>query len=713
MQSIAELRRKLEEVAGNLWWSWNEEAISLFRALDPDLWLRAEHNPILLLRGLSDAQLEDRIRRMGLTSRILSVRRRMAEYLESRETWGSHRAGMLAVHPVAYFCMEFGLNESLPLYSGGLGVLAGDHLKSASDLGVPLVGVGIFYAQGYFRQRLDGDYWQQEEFGTYDQEAMPLETLRGADGAPLRITIPAGGNEVVAHVRQVLVGRCRLLLLDTDVEGNEPGYRELTHRLYWGDETSRIRQEIVLGVGGVRTLAALGIRPGVIHMNEGHSAFALLEAIRRCMELNGVSFDEAAHRVGLRSVFTTHTPVPAGHDRFPPDLVLGHLGWLRDALGLDDETFLGLGRVRGDDPEETFCMTVLALKLSRRANGVSSIHGDVSRRMWQALWPGHRSTEVPIGHVTNGVHTSSWIAPQFTQFLEAHLGKDWRDHLTRETLWRRVKRVRDDEVWEVHSVLKGQLLDFIRQRFAEQEARRGADPRVIAERMPRLFDPEALTIGFARRFATYKRSTLLFEDMERLETLLRDEQRPLQIVFAGKAHPRDDGGKGLIQRIARLQEVEPFRNRLIFIENYDIHVARRLIQGVDLWLNTPQRPEEACGTSGMKAVLNGVLNCSILDGWWAEAFDGRNGFGIRSAGPHADPEIQRKRDAEALYAVLEEEVIPCFFERDDEGIPSGWIDRMKWAFTTLAWRYSADRMVMDYATHGYLPAAGGRSASFS
>lgn len=712
MDTAHRLRERLADLARNLHWAWHEEVQAIFRDLDPDLWRSVNHNPVAFLRQIEDVTLAARARALALEARILGAARRLEEYLQDRDTWCTRYAGMLTAHPVAYFSAEFGLHESLPLYSGGLGVLAGDHLKSASDLGVPIWGVGLFYALGYFTQRLDVHGWQREEFGQADIHSLPLEIVKGADGAPLRITIPCGGTEVGAVVWLANVGRNRLLLLDTDVEGNDAEWRAVTHRLYWGDQTSRIRQEVVLGIGGYRALRAVGVRPGVLHLNEGHSAFALLEAVRSEMEENDATFEQARHRIASRTVFTTHTPVPAGHDRFSAALIEAHLGGLRGELGLEPQEFLALGRTRPDDEGETFCMTVLALRLASRRNAVSSIHGDVSRRMWQGVWPERDPGEIPIGHVTNGVHTRSWIAPQMLAILERHLGPDWAQRISRGDLWFQVERVSPVEIWETHQVLKSELIDFVRARFVEQEVRRGADAAEVRSRADGLLDPGVLLLGFARRFATYKRSTLLLEDRDRLAAMLRHPEQPVQLVFSGKSHPRDDGGKRLIQEIARLQHEEPFRGRIVFLEDYDIHVARRLVQGVDVWVNNPRRPEEACGTSGMKALLNGALNLSILDGWWAEAFDGRNGFAIDSPGPHSDQSVQDTRDGEALRSAITRDVAPLYYLRNGDGLPHHWIGRMKWAFMTLAARYSADRMVMDYATRAYLPAAGGTSCAF-
>lgn len=707
--SASSLRARLEDLARNLWWCWQPDIADLFRRLDPDLWRRVNHNPVAFLKAVEDHRLTEVARVQALESRILATSRRLETYLESRDTWGAVHAGALKTRPVAYFSAEFGIHESLPLYSGGLGVLAGDHVKAASDLDIPLWGVGLFYAQGYFTQRLDLDGWQQEEFGKVDIASLPLEKVRDDDGNPIAIEVRSNNDVIRAHIWKAQVGRCHLALLDTDVDGNSEETRQITHRLYWGDRASRILQEIVLGIGGLRALRKLGIRPGVYHLNEGHSGFALLEAIRLEMDENGVDFPEAARRVGYQSVFTTHTPVPAGHDRFDAEMMEHHLGWMRHELGLSEKEFMALGRVDREKDGEDFCMTVLAMRLAHRCNGVASVHGEVSRQMWKDLWPDRAVQEVPIGHVTNGVHVRSWMAPQLAIALERRLGADWVRSVSRQELWRHMDRVSPMEIWENHQILKAQLIDFIRRRYTSQEKRKGTDAELAEQRADGLLRPDALTLGFARRFATYKRATLIFRDKERLARLLCNEDRPVQMVFAGKSHPRDGGGKGLIQEIARLQHEEPFQGRIVYVEDYDINVGRALVSGVDVWVNNPVRPEEACGTSGMKAALNGVLNCSIRDGWWAEASDGRNGFDVTSPGPHLDQEVQNARDHEALLSVLENEVVPLFFERDGGGLPLGWIERVRWAFMTLAWRYSADRMVIDYANQCYLPAALGDS----
>ena len=701
MQIAAELR----ELSRNLWWCWHTDAIALLRDLDADLWRRVNHNPIAFLAEMPAEVLEARAAELALESRINYAFHRLHEYLNRRRSWGDVHAGPLRAHPVAYFSAEFGIHESLPVYSGGLGILAGDTLKSASDLGIPLVGVGLLYAQGYFNQRLDASGWQQESYFETPIDRLPIETVEDAEGSPLKVHVDTRAGGIAALVWRVAVGRTTLLLLDSDLEENTPANRELTGRLYGGDTDMRIRQELLLGVGGLRALTAMGIRPGVLHLNEGHSAFSLLEAARMEMASDGVDFLEAFRRVKLRTVFTTHTPVEAGHDRFHPDLTEQTLGPLREALGLPHDELMGLGRVNPSDPGEPFCMTVLGLKGSWKSNAVAAVHGQVSRRMWRPLWPGRDESEVPIGHITNGIHVSSWLAPPMRRLLDAYLGADWEQKTQLPATWEGIHRIDDAELWEAQQIIKSQLVGYVHRQVCAQEAARQGGGEACEITMERL-DPAVLTIGFARRFATYKRGSMVLSDENRLEKLVSDTERPIQLVFAGKAHPHDEPGKHLIQRIFRMSSDPRFMGRVVFLEDYDINVARHLLQGVDVWLNTPRRPREACGTSGMKGVFNCALNLSVLDGWWAEAYDGLNGFAIGQGAEHVDDGEQDRRDAEALYAVLEEEVIPLYYDRGEGGVPYGWVARMKHAVQSLAWRYNAGRMVMEYATKCYLPAVG-------
>jgi starch phosphorylase len=710
-QFVAPIHRRLSAIAENLWWSWDDETASLFAQLDPVKWRESGHNPVALLQHLSIERIEERVSELALHSRVNYAYRRMQEYLKSTRTWGDRYAGVLSARPVAYFSAEFGLHESIPIYSGGLGILAGDHIKSASDLGIPLIGVGLYYDQGYFRQRLDRDGWQHEDYIDVDSSVLPLRQAMVA-GTPVRISIDTRTGPLTARVWELSVGRSRLLLLDSNVEGNQPEDRELTARLYGGDHRVRIRQELLLGVGGVRALAALGISPGVIHLNEGHSAFAALELVRHRMESEGISADEAVRRIAPQVVFTTHTPVPAGHDRFLPHLVEEHLGPLRDRLGVSHEAFMKWGRINPFDHHEEFCMTVLALKMSRRSNAVSSLHGYVSRAMWASLFPERTEDRVPIGHITNGIHVQSWLAPQMHRVFDRHLGPDWPVRCGEPGFWEAIDLVDDGELWETHQTLKVQLIDMVRRRTARAAERRGESPEFVGM-IRRALSLDALTIGFARRFATYKRANLILQDLEAMATLANDPRKPIQLVFAGKAHPHDRPGKEMLQEIARLMREPPFAGRIVFVEDYDIDVGRHLVQGVDLWINNPRRPLEACGTSGQKIVLNGGLNLSILDGWWAEAYDGGNGFAIGNGETHTSVEVQDFRDGDSLFRTLRDDVIPRYYDRDQDGLPRRWIAMMKRAIRTLGWRFSADRMMMDYVRHCYIPAAGGTSSDMS
>jgi starch phosphorylase len=706
------LYEKCQALANNLWWSWQPDVVNLFRDLDPIRWRQLDHNPIALLSEFNADRLELRVAELVLYSRINHAYRRLKEYLSTNQTWGNTHAGVLGSKPVAYFSAEFGMHESIPIYSGGLGVLSGDHVKSSSDLGIPFIAIGLFYDQGYFKQRLDHDGYQVEEYLDTKVENLPMAPALGTDGRPVLLQIDTRSGVLHFKVWKMNVGRVELYLLDCDVDGNSPEDRELTARLYGGDHRTRIRQELVLGVGGVKALQALGISPGVYHLNEGHSAFAPLEAIRQMMEYDGLTFDDAMRDVARHTVFTTHTPVPAGHDRFDAGLIEEHLGPLRDRLGISHDQLMGLGRVEPHNGGETFCMTVLALKASRHANAVSSLHGHVSRRMWSHLWPWRVEEEIPIGHITNGVHVPSWLAHQMQQLYDRNFPVNWMGRMGEPEVWRLIHNVDPGELWETHHSLKNLLLAFVRRRVSRDCRRRGeSDDAVEAAR--NMLDPNVLTIGFARRFATYKRANLIASDIERLADLLNDSERPIQLIFAGKAHPADEPGKGLIRSVANLRHDPRFAGRVAFIEDYDINVARHMVQGVDVWLNNPRRPLEASGTSGEKVVLNGGLNLSVLDGWWAEAYDGKNGFSIGNGSSHVSYEINDRRDAEDLYRVLKEQVIPLYYDRDVDGLPRGWIKLMMNSIATLAWRFSAHRMVMDYVKSAYLPAAGGVSCVMS
>lgn len=703
-----ELYDKCLSLASNLWWVWSPDTIELFRDIDPVLWRQLDHNPIKLLREYTPEKLDQRAAELSLYSRINQCYRLLKDYLSDTQTWGMTNAGVLGARPVAYFSAEFGIHESMPIYSGGLGVLSGDHVKSASDLGIPMVCVGLFYGQGYFRQYLDENGFQKETYVDTNTHDIAMRPALDQNEQPIRISIDTRSGQISAKAWQLDVGRIRLYLLDCNVDGNSEDDRMLTSRLYGGDERTRIRQELVLGVGGVRVLSALGIKPGMFHLNEGHSAFGPLEVVRQKMADDGFSFENAVREVAQQTAFTTHTPVPAGHDRFDCELVEEHLGPLRDELGISYDQLMGLGRVEPQNNNEPFCMTVIGLKLSRRANAVSQLHGHVSRRMWANLWPWRVEEEIPIGHITNGVHMQSWLSVQMRRLYDKYFPQDWIDRMGEPEVWQEIQNIDPGELWETHNVLKSQLIHFVRRRVANSCRRREEEDAAI-ERARKILDPTVLTIGFARRFATYKRARLVFQDLERISAIMNNADRPVQFIFAGKAHPKDAPGKQFIQSISNLRHDPRFRDSVVFLEDYDINVCRHLIWGIDVWLNNPRRPMEASGTSGQKVIYNGGLNFSVLDGWWAEAYNGINGFAIGNGSQHVDDAITDHRDAESLYETLESKIVPTYYLRDRDGLPREWIQHMKNSISTLAWRFSSHRMVMDYAKTCYVPAAGGLS----
>jgi starch phosphorylase len=710
MSPQQKVRHQLEDLARNLWWSWNPEVIRLFRDLDPKLFQTTNHNAYAVVQSLTPERLDRLSSDAFLRARVDRAHREFRDYISLNNTWALTHAAPLRVRPVAYLSAEFGLHESLPIYSGGLGVLAGDHLKSASDLGLPLVGVGLFYRESYFRQRIDREGRQHAEYIRSPAESLLAAPARTAQGQPMIIQVPLSNETLLAQVWEVHVGRNRLLLLDTDLEGNTDENRQLAARLYFGDQRIRIRQELLLGVGGIRALRAAGVDWGVLHLNEGHSAFATLESTRLRMELTGADFKTCAQDVAQSTVFTTHTPVDAGHDRFPPNLVDEHLEPLRRSLGLGREEFIGLGRIRPEDQNEALCMTVLAFKMSRYANAVSNLHGRITRKSWQVLWPHHREDEVPLGHITNGVHVRTWLANAMQELYTLRIGADWRERLTDPGMWARINNVHDAELWETHRTLKADLVHFIRRVVSEQRRRAGYPDELVRQAETAL-DPDVLTIGFARRFATYKRANLVFGDLPRVIKMLTHAERPMQLVFAGKAHPNDRPGQDLLRKVHEASLMPELKGRVMFIEDYDINVGRHLVQGVDVWLNNPRRPQEASGTSGQKVLLNGGLNLSILDGWWAEAYDGLNGFAIGDGTTHVSTDEQDRRDSESLFRTLENEIIPLYYERDEHDVPRGWVFRMKRAIQTLGWRFNTDRMVMDYTRECYMPAAGASISS--
>ncbi|HEU5329298.1 MAG TPA: alpha-glucan family phosphorylase [Thermomicrobiales bacterium] len=701
MTALPPQLERLHDLALNLHWCWHYQAIDLFRRLAPQLWEATNHNPILLLEQIDEDALRACAEDAAYLADLEAALASLTTYLAGGQTWFDTTGLPAAQRLIAYFSMEFGLHESLPIYSGGLGVLAGDHLKSSSDLGLPLIGVGILYQDGYFRQFLDDSGWQQEGDEQNTPRRLPVTSVTAADGTPLQVSVGLPGRQVQVRAWLVRVGRVNLYLLDTNLADNTDQDRQITARLYGGDVEMRIQQEIVLGIGGYRLLEALEIDPHFCHMNEGHAAFLALERIRSLMQRKGLTFAEARDKIRPNLAFTTHTPVAAGHDYFSPDLMERYFGDYVGGIGLSMYELLGLGRHNPDDYREYFCMTIMALKLAAHSNGVSRLHGAVSRAQWKDLWPGRPVEEVPIGSITNGVHLPSFVAPAMAALYERHLGIKPGTAPTDPAVWEPILRVPDAELWAVREACRANLLAYIETRVDEQNERHH---RVNGDG----FDPAALTIGFARRFATYKRASLLLRDPERLARILNRAGRPVQIIFAGKAHPRDEGGKALIQRIAGLAGDETFRHRIVFLEGYDLGVARQLVRGVDVWLNTPQRPYEASGTSGMKAAANGALNCSTLDGWWVEAWDesqrrgGAIGWAIGGTQTYDDPEYQADQDAQSLYAILEQELVPAFYERGLDGIPYGWTARMKRSIAQIAPVFNTDRMVREYAENIYL-----------
>jgi starch phosphorylase len=685
----------LEELAMNLRWSWDARTRDLFRWVDPDAWDATVHDPVGLLGVVARERFDALVEDQAFMRYLDEVHDEHRRYLDG-DRWFQDREGS-PVRSIAYFSPEFGISEALPQYSGGLGVLAGDHLKAASDLGLPLVGIGLFYRHGYFRQSLSADGWQQERYPDLDPHAMALVPCED-----VRIEVDLAGETLVARVWKAEVGRISLYLLDADVEENSPDLQGITDRLYGGDTEHRLHQEILLGIGGVRALDALGIDAQVFHTNEGHAGFLGLERIRQLVKEPGLSYREAIEAVRAGCIFTTHTPVPAGIDRFPRELIERYFsGWAAE-VGITLDELMALGHRPGDAPDERFNMAVMGLRLAGRSNAVARLHGEVSREMFSDLWPDVPVDETPITSVTNGVHAHTWVAPEMAELLEHHVLPEW--HEAEADWWARLDDAREDEIWRVREQTRERLVAFVRQRLRDQLMARGLSSSDV-EWTGSVLDPKALTIGFARRFATYKRATLLLSQPERLKALLLSGDRPLQLVFAGKSHPADDSGKELIRQITAFASDPEVRHRFVFIEDYDIAVARTLLQGADVWLNNPRRPQEACGTSGMKAALNGGLNLSILDGWWDECFDGENGWAISSAEALEDLERRDEVEAGSLFELLERQVVPLFYERWQGPVPQRWVQRVKRSLTTLGPFVNASRMVRDYTTQLYEPTA--------
>jgi starch phosphorylase len=691
----------LREMTFNLWWTWEPSARRLFRHLDPELWDRTNHNPVRMLQLSRQARLEEVSQDKTFLRELKQVYDAFKQYLERQDTYGKTGAGAAIKKPVAYFSAEFGFHESIPNYSGGLGILAGDHCKSASDLDLNFVAIGLLYRHGYFRQEIDKEGLQHAVNLNQNFHHLPIREVQ-REGANLRISVRILDRDVFAKIWELRVGRINLYLLDTDTPENSAEDRLITAELYGGDLEMRMRQEIVLGIGGVKALSALGIDAEVFHMNEGHSAFLALERIRRNVVEKKLDFYSALQVAAAANVFTTHTPVPAGNDSFSREMMRKYFGDFVRELQIPFEELFRFGQA-SVDPADAFSMTILALRFSRHVNGVSKLHGDVSRLLWKDVWAGVPVHEVPITSITNGVHTKTWMAPEFSALYTKHL-VGWEDHLTDEDFWRRVMDIPDAQLWETHQKLKQRLVEFVRERVRTRRERIGDSPEAIRN-VNHILDPEILTIGFARRFATYKRGALLFSNKERLKKLLNDTTRPVQFIFAGKAHPRDEGGKALIQEVYKFSREAGIENRVVFVEDYDSYIARRLVQGVDLWLNHPLRPLEASGTSGMKLAPNGGLNLSVLDGWWCEGYNGNNGWAIGAETKNGTVEFQNEVDASSLYQLLENQIIPLYYAKPDGKLPLAWLQLMRESIRTVTPVFNTHRMVKEYTERLYIPAA--------
>jgi len=691
----------LREMSFNLWWTWEPSARRLFRHLDPELWGRTNHNPIRMLQLSRQSRLEELSQDKNFLRELKQVFEEFEKYLGRQDTYGKTDAGSAIKNPIAYFSAEFGFHESIPNYSGGLGILAGDHCKSASDLDLNFVAIGLLYRHGYFRQQIDKDGVQGAINLNQNFYHLPIREVRRGD-TKLLISVPILDREVFARLWELPVGRVNVYLLDTDIPENSAEDRLITAELYGGDLEMRMRQEIMLGIGGVKALSALGIQPDVFHMNEGHSAFLALERIRLNVVEKKLDFYSALQVVAAANVFTTHTPVPAGHDSFSRELMQKYFGKFTKELNIPFDELFSFGHTRLNS-DDSFSMTILALRLSRHANGVSKLHGEVTRSLWKDVWSGVPVHEVPIISITNGVHTKTWMAPEFAALYRKHLGA-WEEHLTEPEFWRGVIDIPDAHLWETHQKLKRRLVDFIRDRERERRERMGESPEFI-RKANRVLDPEILTIGFARRFATYKRGTLLFSDKERLERLVNDTTRPVQFIFAGKAHPRDEAGKALIQDVYKFSREAGLENRVVFLEDYDSYIARRLVQGVDLWLNHPLRPMEASGTSGMKSAPNGGINLGVLDGWWREGYNGTNGWAIGVEIDNGTTEFQNEVDASSLYQLLENQIVPLYYAKPDGKLPLAWLQLMRESIRSVTPIFNTQRMVKEYTEQLYIPAA--------
>lgn len=701
--SLPDNLKDLATISENMWWCWNSDAVELFRRLDRDVWEESYHSPKAMLGLVKQGRLEELADDTSFISHMKLVKAELDKYM-SMPTWFDKTFPEYKDKKIAYFSTEFAIHESLPIYSGGLGVLSGDHLKSASDMGLPLVGIGLLYRNGYFKQHLSIDGWQIEEYKVNHFYSMPMQLLTDEQGNTLFIEISLPRSpKVFARIWKVQVGRVALYLLDTDCEKNSPEDRTITGELYGGDKEMRIKQEKLLGVGGMKVLELLNIDPSVIHINEGHSAFLLLEKMRMLMKNKGLSFEQAQKVVKANCVFTTHTPVPAGNEVFSSQLVSTYFENLYKELGLSKEQFLALGRdLKAENFDKDFSMTILALKACGKANGVSRLHATVSREMWQNVWPELPRKEIPITHITNGIHTNTWISYEFAGLFQRYIGEDWIDEPSDQTLWQRIADIPDAELWRSHERRKERLVSFARSRLKAQLERRGLSKHMISY-ADEVLDPEALTIGFARRFATYKRGNLIFRNLDRIKKILTNKEKPVQIIIAGKAHPKDDKGKEIIKSIVALTSDPDLKYKVVFLEDYDMNVAHYLVQGVDIWLNNPLRPQEASGTSGMKAAVNGAINFSVLDGWWCEGYNGENGWVVGSTDTYNDLEYQNEMESRSIYELLEKEIVPLFYDRGQDDLPRGWITKMKACMQTVGPMFNTNRMIEDYTRKFYVP----------
>ena len=694
---------KLGEISNNLWWSWNTEFLRLFQKIDMDLWEHCSKNPVKFLKQVSQDRLEKVSKDIAFLKEYDKVAENFENYMNSKNTWFASKYPSNKKDLIAYFSAEYGLDQTIPIYSGGLGILSGDHLKSASDLGIPLVGVGLLYKNGYFNQKINGYGQQETEYNNIDLYDLPINPVKDDKGDDLTIYVKFPKRRLYLKIWQVNVGRVKLYLLDSDISKNNPEDRDVTLRLYGGDQEMRIRQEIVLGMAGVNLLTKyLGLKPTIYHMNEGHSAFLNLEIIKNIIKEKQVSFDVARDIASSKTVFTTHTPVPAGNDIFPIELVEKYFKDFWPRLGISREEFLKLGMQPGPDLDEGFNMGILALKIAGKKNGVSKLHGAVSRELFSEVWPNIAANESPIGYVTNGIHTCSWLAPRLKELYNKYLIPYWQDNMHHDYVWEKIKNIPDDKLWSAHVERKRKLINLVKENTTERLRRSGYSYEEINEIVSKL-NPDALTIGFARRFATYKRATLIFKDIERMTQIMNNASRPIQIIFAGKAHPADKEGQDLIKYIHEVSMMPQFKGKIFLLENYNIAMSRYLVSGVDVWLNNPRRPMEASGTSGQKASVNGVINFSVLDGWWAEGYTQDNGWTIGTNAEYDSYEAQDMADSQSMYHTLEEKIIPIYYDRERNGISKRWMEIMKNSIITTGGKYSTARMLVDYTNQLYIP----------